>query len=79
MPDARAAGQHGLNVAAVDGLHALAADACVPLTEMIKEATIRLDVGQQRLYLTIPQAFMGTRRAAIFRRSCGITVSLPDC
>lgn len=49
----------GLNVAAVDGLQALAADACVPLTEMIKEATIRLDVGQQRLYLTIPQAFMG--------------------
>ena len=51
----------GLNVAAVDGLHALAADACVPLTEMIKEATIRLDVGQQRLYLTIPQAFMGNQ------------------
>lgn len=51
----------GLNVAAVDGLHALAADACVPLTEMIKEATIRLDVGQQRLYLTIPQAFIGNQ------------------
>ncbi|UAK21972.1 fimbrial biogenesis usher protein [Kluyvera sp. CRP] len=51
----------GLNVAAVDGLHALAADTCVPLTEMIKEATIRLDVGQQRLYLTIPQAFMGNQ------------------
>ena len=51
----------GLNVAAVGGLHALAADACVPLTEMIKEATIRLDVGQQRLYLTIPQAFMGNQ------------------
>ena len=51
----------GLNVAAVDGLQALAADACVPLTEMIKEATIRLDVGQQRLYLTIPQAFMGNQ------------------
>ena len=51
----------GLNAEAVSGINALAADACVPLIEMIKDATIRLDVGQQRLYLTIPQAFMGNQ------------------
>lgn len=51
----------GLNAAAVDGLSALDADTCVPLTAMIEAATIRLDVGQQRLYLTIPQAFMGNQ------------------
>ena len=51
----------GLNTAAVSGINALASETCVPLTEMIKDATIRLDVGQQRLYLTIPQAFMGNQ------------------
>lgn len=51
----------GVNTAAVSGMGALATDACVPLTEMIKDATVRLDVGQQRLYLTIPQAFMGSQ------------------
>lgn len=51
----------GLNTAAVGGMSALAPDACVPLAETIKDATQRLDVGQQRLYLTIPQAFMGNR------------------
>lgn len=51
----------GLNAEANSGINALAADACVPLIEMIKDATIRLDVGQQRLYLTIPQAFMGNQ------------------
>jgi outer membrane usher protein len=33
----------------------------VPLTTLISEATTRFDVGQQRLYLTVPQAFMGNR------------------
>ncbi|EHG7582541.1 fimbrial biogenesis usher protein [Citrobacter sedlakii] len=51
----------GLNAAAVSDINTLAADACVPLTGMIKDATARLDVGQQRLYLTIPQAFMGSQ------------------
>lgn len=51
----------GLNTAAVSGMNVLAADACVPLTEMIPDATTRLDVGQQRLHLTIPQAFMGNQ------------------
>lgn len=48
----------GLNTASVPGMNLLAADACVPLTSMINEATSHLDVGQQRLNLTIPQAFM---------------------
>ncbi|WP_429066206.1 fimbrial biogenesis usher protein [Aeromonas bestiarum] len=48
----------GLNTTSVSEINALAADTCVPLTEMITDATVRLDVGQQRLYLTIPQAFM---------------------
>ncbi|WFC89051.1 fimbrial biogenesis usher protein [Enterobacter roggenkampii] len=51
----------GVNTAAVRGMNALAADACVPLTELITDATTRFDVGQQHLYLTVPQAFMGNR------------------
>ena len=51
----------GVNTAAIAGIDVLAADACVPLTEMIKDATTRFDAGQQRLYLTVPQAFMGNR------------------
>ena len=51
----------GLNTAAIKGMDALEPDACVPFTEMIKDATVRLDVGQQRLYLTIPQAYMGNQ------------------
>lgn len=51
----------GLNTAVIKGMDALEPDACVPFTEMIKDATVRLDVGQQRLYLTIPQAYMGNQ------------------
>ncbi|HIH5017974.1 TPA: FimD/PapC N-terminal domain-containing protein, partial [Klebsiella oxytoca] len=51
----------GVNTSAIAGIDVLAADACVPLTEMIKDATTRFDAGQQRLYLTVPQAFMGNR------------------
>lgn len=51
----------GLNTAVIKGMEALEPDACVPFTEMIKDATVRLDVGQQRLYLTIPQAYMGNQ------------------
>ena len=51
----------GLNTAAIKEMEALEPDACVPFTEMIKDATVRLDVGQQRLYLTIPQAYMGNQ------------------
>ncbi len=49
----------GVNTSSVAGMNALAVDACVPLTSMINDATTRFDVGQQRLYLTVPQAFMG--------------------
>ncbi|PJG59483.1 fimbrial biogenesis usher protein [Aeromonas cavernicola] len=48
----------GVNTAAVSGIDALAADACVPLADLISDATTRFDVGQQRLYITVPQAFM---------------------
>ncbi|MGZ0751421.1 fimbrial biogenesis usher protein [Kluyvera sichuanensis] len=51
----------GLNTAAIKGMDALDPDTCVPFTAMIKDATVRLDVGQQRLYLTIPQAYMGNQ------------------
>ncbi|CAR11155.1 fimbrial protein FimH [Escherichia coli] len=51
----------GLNTASVSGMNLLADDACVPLTSMIHDATAHLDVGQQRLNLTIPQAFMSNR------------------
>ncbi|VFS75167.1 Outer membrane usher protein fimD precursor [Raoultella planticola] len=56
----------GVNTAAVAGMNALAADACVPMAEMIKESTSRFDVGQQRLYLTVPQAFYGQSCARIY-------------
>ncbi|WP_227668341.1 fimbrial biogenesis usher protein [Klebsiella variicola] len=48
----------GVNTAKVSGINALAADACVPLIELINDASTRFDVGQQRLNLTVPQAFM---------------------
>ena len=51
----------GLNMASVAGMNLLADDACVPLTTMVQDATAHLDVGQQRLNLTIPQAFMSNR------------------
>ncbi|KGQ11138.1 Outer membrane usher protein fimD [Beauveria bassiana D1-5] len=51
----------GVNVAAIAGMNALASDACVPMTELIPEATAGFDVGLQRLNLTVPQAFMGNR------------------
>ena len=51
----------GLNTASVAGMNLLADDACVPLTTMVQDATAHLDVGQQRLNLTIPQAFMSNR------------------
>ncbi len=38
----------------VPGMATLDSTACVPLTTLISEATTRFDVGQQRLYLTVP-------------------------
>lgn len=37
------------------------AGTCLPFTGVIKDATSRFDVGQQRLYLTVPQIFLGNR------------------
>ncbi|EPT7104412.1 fimbrial biogenesis usher protein [Klebsiella michiganensis] len=51
----------GLSTSSIAGLGELPADSCIPLLEMIEDMTIRFDVAQQRLYLTIPQAFMGNR------------------
>lgn len=51
----------GLNTASIKGMDTLEPEACVPFTDMIKDSTVRLDVGLQRLYLTIPQAFMGNQ------------------
>ncbi len=49
----------GVDTGRVPGMATLDSTACVPLTTLISEATTRFDVGQQRLYLTVPQAFMG--------------------
>ncbi len=67
----------GVDTGRVPGMATLDSTACVPLTTLISEATTRFDVGQQRLYLTVPRHLWVTMRAAIFRRSCGITVSPP--
>jgi outer membrane usher protein len=50
----------GVDTGRVTGMATLDSTACVPLTTLISEATTRFDVGQQRLYLTVPQAFMGS-------------------
>ncbi|WP_271445988.1 fimbrial biogenesis usher protein [Citrobacter sp. Awk 4] len=49
----------GVNISVVKGIEAFSADSCVPLTKMIMDATTRLDVSEQRLYVSVPQAFMG--------------------
>ncbi|MBL5926032.1 fimbrial biogenesis usher protein [Enterobacter asburiae] len=48
----------GVSTRALKGMDALSPEACVPLKEMIKDSTTHFDVGQQRLYLTVPQDFM---------------------
>ncbi|KFK91727.1 MULTISPECIES: fimbrial biogenesis usher protein [unclassified Serratia (in: enterobacteria)] len=51
----------GVNTQAIPGMAVLATDACVPLTKMIKDASTDFDVGRQRLSISVPQAFMGSR------------------
>lgn len=51
----------GINTAAIKGINVLAAEACVPLIDVIPDATLRFDLGQQRLSMTVPQALMGNR------------------
>jgi outer membrane usher protein len=49
----------GVNTKVIPGMAVLAEDACVPFTSMIKEASSHFDVGNQRLSISFPQAFMG--------------------
>lgn len=49
----------GVNTQSIPGMAVLAADACVPLSSMIKDASSSFDVGKQRLSISVPQAFMG--------------------
>lgn len=51
----------GVDTSAIADIDTLPADACVPLMQTIKDATTRFDAGQQRLWVTIPQVFMGDR------------------
>jgi len=51
----------GVNTLSIPGMSVLAADACTPLSILIPEATVRFDVGLQRLYMTIPQVYMDSR------------------
>jgi len=49
----------GVNTSAIARINVIETDSCVPLTEMISDATTRFDTAKQRLSLTIPQIFMG--------------------
>ncbi len=51
----------GVNRYAVPGMERLPADTCTSLNSMIQGATFRFDVGQQRLYLTVPQLYMSNQ------------------
>lgn len=48
----------GVNTSSVEVINSLESNACVPISEIFKDSTANFDVGQQRLYLTIPQSFM---------------------
>jgi outer membrane usher protein len=49
----------GVSTRGIPGIAVLAAETCVPFTSLIKDASSHFDVGQQRLSISIPQAFMG--------------------
>ena len=48
----------GVKVLSIPGISALAKDSCVPFSMLSKEASSRFDAGNQRLYLSVPQALM---------------------
>ncbi|MGL4861450.1 MAG: fimbria/pilus outer membrane usher protein, partial [Enterobacteriaceae bacterium] len=50
----------GVNIQAPEVMTGLT-DHCMPFTSMIEGSTSRFVVGQQRLYLSVPQAFMDNR------------------
>lgn len=49
----------GVNIFALKGADSVADDVCVSLMTLIPAATTLFDVGEQRLSITIPQAYMG--------------------
>ncbi|MGQ6551007.1 fimbrial biogenesis usher protein [Serratia sp. JSRIV001] len=49
----------GVNTRTIPGVSVLAADACIPFKEVMPDATQQFDTSQQRLYLTVPQIYMG--------------------
>lgn len=51
----------GVDTQSVSEIDELVADTCVSLTGLIKDATTQFEVGQQRLYITVPQVFMRNR------------------
>lgn len=51
----------GVSTLAIPGIAALDSQACVPLSLLGKDASSHLDMGLQRLYLSIPQALLHTR------------------
>lgn len=51
----------GVSTLTIPGIAAIDSDACVPLTMLGKDASSHLDVGLQRLYLSVPQALMNTQ------------------
>lgn len=51
----------GVSTFTIPGIAALGKDSCVPVAMLGKDASSRLDVGLQRLYLSVPQALMNTR------------------
>lgn len=68
----------GLNTASVAGMNLLADDACA--INLWSRTLLHLDVDQQRLNLTIPQAFMSNRarELLLFLLIMGIPVLMPD-
>ncbi|WP_067486605.1 fimbrial biogenesis usher protein [Dickeya sp. CSL RW240] len=54
-------GAMGVNTLSIAGIAPLSPQACVPVESLIKAASTRFDVGQQRLYISIPQVYMENR------------------
>ncbi|MEQ0077203.1 fimbria/pilus outer membrane usher protein [Klebsiella sp. CN_Kp116] len=50
-----------VNIDLVENIKKTSTDECIFISKLIKDATFSFDVGQQRLYLTFPQTYMGNR------------------
>lgn len=48
----------GVNTGAITNMNEQETDTCIPLTKIVEETTLFLDVSQQKLYITVPQTFM---------------------